>query len=60
MFGLLMYLIFIAIGFFITYLIIKTAVKHAIMESLYDIQITIKQSIDASLSECDWNKSNKN
>jgi hypothetical protein len=59
MIGLLIYLIFIAMGFYITYLIIKVAVKHAIRESLDYVQIIIKDSIKSSLSEYNWDKDNE-
>lgn len=47
-------LLSIILGLFIFYMLIKTAVKHAIKESLEDIQLSIK----SSLMERDWDKKN--
>jgi hypothetical protein len=57
--GVLIYLILIGISIYITYLIIKVAVKHAIIESLKDIQTSISDGVKIGLREYEWEKENK-
>ena len=56
--GILLVLLLTFIGFYITYLIIKIAVKHAISESLEDIRGTMIKAISQSRDEYNW-KNNK-
>ena len=56
--GILLYLLLIFIGFYVTYFTIKIAVKHAISESLEDIRVTISKAISCSRDEYNW-KNNK-
>ncbi|SHJ91514.1 hypothetical protein SAMN05444401_0120 [Clostridium amylolyticum] len=58
MFQIILLLPLIFACLYITYFIIKIAVKHAIKESLDDIQGIIKNAISQSRTEYDWKNKN--
>ncbi|NMM61160.1 hypothetical protein HBE96_00265 [Clostridium sp. P21] len=49
----ILYLVFAFIGFYITYFVIRLAVKHAISQSLDDIQRVIRVAINQSTVKSD-------
>ncbi|MCB2312941.1 hypothetical protein LGL55_16705 [Clostridium tagluense] len=53
MFGLILWLTFIFVGFFVIYYIIKIAVRNAISESLEDIREIISKTICNGRDEYD-------
>ncbi|MCB2296182.1 hypothetical protein [Clostridium tagluense] len=53
MFGLILWLTFIFVGFFVIYYIIKIAVRNAISESLEDIREIISKTICSGRDEYD-------